>query len=561
MAGAAVVGGYGFGFQARFQPARAASASPPWADTPRGYPVGDGSFAASVRGTQPQPERDLHFAMMANDAYALNSAGATGTQSERELAQAGWTRLAPLGDHLVDAQGHRIPIDPELLHDPKTGFDAAIYQNGQGQYVLAFRGTDSWSLGPGGDATTNGGQGLGLSTDQYRQAVEFATRADGVFGTGNIAITGHSLGGGLASAAMLATGAPGATFNAAGLSDNTLRALGFASPNAVRADLASNGQIRRYNVAGELLTGIQQGTPLPDAVGHELRVAPPARGGRHPITLHGGGGNGASYVEALREHKARRPGEPPALLRTAEHVGESQLKLMAAAGTHAWGAGAGVASAAAQTAREIGGAAREDLASGRLALGAGRVARSLASGVANAGATLVQRAGDLAGDVVMEHSTLAGNVLRGAGRAAGLAQPLGAVAEAIENAGYRANQTLDAQGAAAGHVLNQAGHAAQQTLGALGAGAQWAAERAADGMTWAGQQIVTGAQWAAEKTVAVLRWSGQQAVAGAQWVGEKTVARAQWAVDQAAAGGRWVGERATDAGRWMGRHLNPAHWF
>ena len=36
---------------------------------------------------------------------------------------------------------------------------------------------------------------------------------------------GHSLGGGLASAAMLATGAPGVTFNAAGLSDNTLRSL------------------------------------------------------------------------------------------------------------------------------------------------------------------------------------------------------------------------------------------------------------------------------------------------------------------------------------------------
>lgn len=36
---------------------------------------------------------------------------------------------------------------------------------------------------------------------------------------------GHSLGGGLASVAMLATGVPGVTFNAADLSDSTLRSL------------------------------------------------------------------------------------------------------------------------------------------------------------------------------------------------------------------------------------------------------------------------------------------------------------------------------------------------
>ena len=199
-----MVGITGFGVSGALNARRAAMDPPakPEAaavDTSRGYPVGNGSFSSQVRGTSPQPELDLQFALMANDAYRLNATGPTGTQSERELAEAGWTRLTPVGNGLVDAQGHQIPIAPNLLHDPKTGFDAAIYQNEQGQYVVAYRGTDNWSPGEGGDAMANGGQGLGLSTRQYEQAIRLAERAEKVFGEGNVAITGHSLGGGLAS--------------------------------------------------------------------------------------------------------------------------------------------------------------------------------------------------------------------------------------------------------------------------------------------------------------------------------------------------------------------------
>ena len=118
----------------------------PEVDMSRGYPVGNGTLARDVRGTEPQADRDLQFALMANDAYKSKGAGATGTASERELAAAGWKRLTPVGDHMVDAQGHRIPINPALLHGRDSGYDAAIYQNDQGQYVLAYRGTDSWSL-------------------------------------------------------------------------------------------------------------------------------------------------------------------------------------------------------------------------------------------------------------------------------------------------------------------------------------------------------------------------------------------------------------------------------
>lgn len=104
-----------------------------------------------------------------------------------------------------------------MLRNGKSGFDAAIYRNDQGQYVVAFRGTDQWFGPEGADIKANDGQALGLTTEQYQQAILLAKRAVEAFGKGNVIFTGHSLGGGLASAAMLATGAPGVTFNAAGL--------------------------------------------------------------------------------------------------------------------------------------------------------------------------------------------------------------------------------------------------------------------------------------------------------------------------------------------------------
>src|SRR3546814_12797552 len=88
---------------------------------------------------------------------------------------------------------------------------------------------------------------MGFETGQYSDAIALAQRAEQVFGEGNVVVTGHSLGGGLASAAALATGASGVTFNAAGLSNETLESLGF-NPNAVRDSVSDSGQLRRYIV-------------------------------------------------------------------------------------------------------------------------------------------------------------------------------------------------------------------------------------------------------------------------------------------------------------------------
>src|SRR5262245_10137858 len=56
-------------------------------------PASEPSFGAQVRGTTQRPI-DLRMAQMANDVYSTpDASGKTNTQSEAELAQAGWHRV------------------------------------------------------------------------------------------------------------------------------------------------------------------------------------------------------------------------------------------------------------------------------------------------------------------------------------------------------------------------------------------------------------------------------------------------------------------------------------
>ena len=155
-----------------------------------------------------------------------------------------------------------------VKYDPKHGFAAALYQR-DGQYYLAFRGSQKeWA-----DWGTNLGQGAGLRSSQYDQAVELAKAVHEATG-GNVVLVGHSLGGGLASAGAYATGADAVTFNASGLSRRNRRGPG--------------GDIRAHYIKGDLLSVLQDLTPIiaPSAAGTRIRHAPrgsPALLGRHSI--------------------------------------------------------------------------------------------------------------------------------------------------------------------------------------------------------------------------------------------------------------------------------------
>ncbi|MFK3649574.1 hypothetical protein ACI2IY_14235 [Lysobacter enzymogenes] len=423
---------------------------PPPPPKPDPLPQGDGQFAGQIAGKDPKQGTDLQFAQMANDVYTpiptdvQGTNVATGTQSGKELEAAGWDRLQPQGDHLVDNQGREIAIDPSELEDPVSGFRAAIYQNDKGQYVVAFAGTNDWGVGEGGDSDDNLGQGAGFQTQEYSQAMALGRRAEAVFGDGNVAFAGQSLGGGLASAATLATDSAGVTFNSSGLSNDTLEDLGF-NPNAVRSETADSGQIRRYVVNYEPLNTIQQDVPIlnmaPDAVGREFRVDIPD--GISPFDLaatHGGGGDGASYVEALRTETPYRPDDmfldPGALEdKTIQRGAELVFNGFGSILENGSSMVGDITDSVSNKVDDISHVIDTDFAEGDYVEGSFNLAGDVIEGgfnvVGDMGKGTLNAVGDLTADV----TNFGGGVLRDLGEFTGLETPFNGVASFVEGTG------------------------------------------------------------------------------------------------------------------------------
>ena len=141
-----------------------------------------------------------------------------------------------------------------IEYAPTGGFQVELTLHRGGFYVLTFAGTDPASMA---NWTANAKQALGFASTQYEQGIRLAkaVHSHGLV-DGNVLFVGHSLGGGIASAAAFATGGRAITFNAAGLH----------SSHRVR----TAGAIRAHYVRGEILTALQQWTPLPNAVGSPI---------------------------------------------------------------------------------------------------------------------------------------------------------------------------------------------------------------------------------------------------------------------------------------------------
>src|SRR3546814_19457872 len=91
------------------------------------------------------------------------------------------------------------------------------------------------------------------------RAIDIATRANQASG-GDIIFSGHSLGGGLATAAGLATGAQTIVSNPAGVHPDTVAdALADRGPSFDNPD----GNLSPYPVPGHLHTELQATTPRP----------------------------------------------------------------------------------------------------------------------------------------------------------------------------------------------------------------------------------------------------------------------------------------------------------
>lgn len=272
---------------------------------PGAYAVPPGrSFADDVLGGTPH-RLDGDFMQIAQHVYKADG--------------------SPLGGSFRQvAQGDLPPGFSAADFNHSSGLRAGLYTNGQGQYVLAFKGTVPFGRTTLKDIYADGAQGLGFPTGQYAHAVDLTRRLYEVYGD-NLVLTGHSLGGGLASQAAMAVGAgnlPAVVFNPAAVHGRNLARNNplfrndggvqqapdggaFANGRELAPYFAEQGGlIRAYMVRNDELTWFQDHLPgVPDALGHRESLP-----GKFPV------GHTMSAVEESfnKRFPDGRPAEVPA---------------------------------------------------------------------------------------------------------------------------------------------------------------------------------------------------------------------------------------------------------
>ena len=165
----------------------------------------------------------------------------------------------------------KMNIKDSDLKDPSTGFKADIYKDKNGDYVLVYRGTYSDPDHPENDlihdwskewTDDNMRQGLGMGSEQYKKSIKLAKKVNrNKPKDKQLTIAGHSLGGGLATAAGAATGSKTYAFCPAGVHPNTYKMYGVKNPDTSKVhtyysnqdflNMASNNLSLMPKAAGE----------------------------------------------------------------------------------------------------------------------------------------------------------------------------------------------------------------------------------------------------------------------------------------------------------------------
>lgn len=280
-----------------------------------------GDPAASARANEMERlYHDDNMAVLAKDVYF--SAMDEGADEEYQKAPPGWTRgsdnLQLLRERMPALAGVSNEVLLDLLKPDDSGFRAEIYLPdlalvGHGQKpVVVAKGSAGEVMADGSlrDTTkedflaNNFPQSVGLQTDYYDRSMRL-----GMFFKGlgiEVELAGHSLGGGMMSAASAVTGYPATTFNAAGLHTETAPRYAQQNPGVQIYDTQKT--VTSYQVSKELLNdGLQhnlhqidtterrhlartlkgvasalQTIPQADKFLQDKLEAPPEKGEKHP---------------------------------------------------------------------------------------------------------------------------------------------------------------------------------------------------------------------------------------------------------------------------------------
>jgi hypothetical protein len=213
---------------------------------------------AVATGTAPRLAEQRHRAQEAVDRLARNNVAVERARLSEHVYHSDMLPPLPepVGWHmLTEKELARKGVTKAMLQDPASGFKAALYQSAferPPKTVIAYAGTEN-----GVDWGTNFKQGVGVETKQYNKAMNLAKAVVAKSSKNAVDITGHSLGGGLASAGVVVTGAKGYTFNAAGLHSAT---IGRAPYNVTAAKMAAVGKrIDALHSTADPLTNLQSG--------------------------------------------------------------------------------------------------------------------------------------------------------------------------------------------------------------------------------------------------------------------------------------------------------------
>ncbi len=261
-------------WQTRLSAARAARATPPRIEIPQELTkaqrwqtrkaliaVGNAAMSGRVRAAAERLARNnvaVEKARLSDHVY----------EPSRPVPE-GWANRS--GDtEFLDQYG----LKPKDLKIKGSNFGAQVYEPDAAVFgndmkpTLAFKGTEMTNLA---DWSNNVNQSVNIESEYYARAVRSGTKLTEI--TEPIDITGHSLGGGLCSAASVASGKDCWSFNAAGLHPKTVEHYGGqVTPSNINA----------YHVNSDILTVAQTWTPLPGAAG----TAYPLPGSGSPVSRH-----------------------------------------------------------------------------------------------------------------------------------------------------------------------------------------------------------------------------------------------------------------------------------